>query len=114
MTKPKPKQPTPELFTRIETRDPATGQLVVTMVPKKRGPGRPRAPGGPLTATQRDAARVERLQRSGGRRIPFNATGEDAEHIARIKERDGTITDTDTIRAALAWYASRRIAPHKG
>ena len=79
--------------------------------PPKRGPGRPRT--GITPGKDRQAAAKDRLERQGGRRASINLTGEDIEHIAVIRERDGLLTDTDVIRAALAWYASRRIAPHK-
>ena len=79
--------------------------------PPKRKPGRPAT--GVTPGKTRQALSKEKFEREGGRRASINLTGEDTGHITAIRERDGLLTDTDVIRAALAWYASRRIAPHK-
>jgi hypothetical protein len=77
----------------------------------KRGPGRPRT--GVTPAKDRQAKVKAELERGGGLRKSINLPGESMGHIATIRERDGMLTDTDAILAALAWYAGRRIAPHK-
>lgn len=79
--------------------------------PPKRKPGRPAT--GQVSPAERQAKKKAELERGGGRRISVNLPGESIGHIARIRERDGLLTDTDTILAALAWYASRRIEPHR-
>lgn len=79
--------------------------------PPKRKPGRPRT--GVTPAAERQARAQAELARTGGRRISVNTPGASVGHIATIRARDGLLTDTDAILAALAWYAGRRIAPHK-
>ncbi len=79
--------------------------------PPRRRPGRPRT--GVTPAAERQAKVRAELARTGGRCATVNLPGASVGHIATIRARDGLLTDTDAILAALAWYAGRRIAPHK-
>ena len=79
--------------------------------PPRRKPGRPRT--GVTPAAERQAKVRAKLARTGGKFATINLPGKSAGHIATIRARDGLLTDTDAILAALAWHAGRRITPHK-
>ncbi len=86
-------------------------QLEAAAGPPKRKPGRPAT--GQVSPAERLAKKKSEFERSGGRRLSPNLPGECIGHIAKIRERDGVLNDTEAILAALAWYAGRRSAPHK-